>query len=212
MTGKVRIIGGQWRGRRLAVPEHPGLRPSGDRGRETLFNWLASRIRGARCLDLFAGTGALGLEAASRGAARVTLVERDRKLCRALEQIATDWPGGDALDVVCADAMAWLAAADGPWDLVFVDPPFDAGLHGRVLDALTRPGLLADGARVYIESPARAPAPVTAPAPEPASSPCMLAGLNPPTWRIDRDKRVGEVRMQLLARERPADESALPGA
>jgi len=192
------------------VPERPGLRPSGDRGRETLFNWLAPRILNSRCLDLFAGTGALGLEAASRGAASVTLVERDRGLCRALEQIAADWPGGEALDVVCADAVAWLAAAEGPWDLVFVDPPFDAGLYGRVLDALARPGLLAEGARVYVESPARTPAPVGATTPEPASSPCMLAGLEPPAWRIERDKRVGEVRMQLLARERALDDGALP--
>jgi len=180
MTGKVRIIGGQWRGRRLAVPEHPGLRPSGDRSRETLFNWLAPRIRGARCLDLFAGTGALGLEAASRGAAAVTLVERDRRLCRALDQIATDWPGGDALDVVCADAMAWLAAADGPWDLVFVDPPFDARLHAPILDRLQRPGVLADQARVYLESHAHEPVNIG------------------PHWQVLREKRIGDVTMQLL--------------
>lgn len=212
MSGKLRIIGGRWRGRKLPVPDLPGLRPSGDRAREVLFNWLQGYVQGAHCLDLFAGTGALGLEAASRGAAGVVLVEHDRQLCEQLKAAGRDWPGGDCLQTVQADGPRWLEHARGPFDIVFVDPPFDAGLHGRVLDALARPGLLADGARVYIESPARAPAPVTAPAPEPASSPCMLAWLNPPTWRIERDKRVGEVRMQLLARERPADESALPGA
>lgn len=210
MNGKVRIIGGQWRGRRLAVPRLPGLRPSGDRGRETLFNWLAPRIRGARCLDLFAGTGALGLEAASRGSASVTLVERDRELARAMQRIAADLPGGEVLDVVCADALTWLNTATGPFDLVFVDPPFDSGLYGRVLDGLARPGLLAERARVYVESPAREPAPVATPGPETASAPCMLAGLEPPAWCIERDKRVGEVRMQLLKLDRAMDDDALP--
>jgi 16S rRNA (guanine966-N2)-methyltransferase len=184
MTGRLRIIAGRWRGRKLAVPERPGLRPTGDRARETLFNWLADRVAGANAVDLFAGTGALGLEAASRGARRVVLVERDGALAAALERARSDWPGADALEVARADARAWLANADGTFDLAFVDPPFDADLHAPTLEALARPGLLAADARVYVESPAHEPAPVDE----------ADAG-----WRVVREKRVGEVRLQLLA-------------
>lgn len=196
MTGTIRIIGGRWRGRRLAVPDRPGLRPTGDRARETLFNWLADRVAGATALDLFAGTGALGLEAASRGAARVVLVERDPALVARLESVRADWPGGETLEVVRADAPSWLAGATGPFDLVFIDPPFEAQLHDRTLAALGRAGLLARDARVYVESPARAPAPVSG---------------TDSGWHVARDKRVGDVRMQLLARaEDDALETGLP--
>lgn len=184
MSGRLRIIGGRWRGRKIVVTDRPGLRPTGDRARETLFNWLQDRVPGATALDLFAGTGALGLEAASRGAARVVLVERDAALAAALERARAEWPGADALEIARADARAWLANADGPFDLAFVDPPFDSGLHAPTLEALARPGLLAGDARVYVESPARAAAPVAEDGAD---------------WRIVRDKCVGEVRMQLLA-------------
>lgn len=194
MTGKVRIIGGQWRGRKLTVPVRPGLRPSSDRGRETLFNWLQQRIHGARCLDLFAGTGALGLEAASRGAAAVTLIERDRGLCAALRAIARDWPGGERLEVVQADVLGWLRTGLGPFDLVFVDPPFAAGLHLPALAALTRPGLLAPGAWVYVESNARSTAPVGDGTPN-EGRPAEATG----GWSLLRQKQIGAVRMQLLA-------------
>jgi 16S rRNA (guanine966-N2)-methyltransferase len=183
MKGRLRIIGGRWRGRLLRVPDRPGLRPSGDRSREVLFNWLQGRTAGASTLDLFAGTGALGLEAASRGAARAVLVERDRELAAALERVRDEWPETAAVEVVRADALRWLDTATGPLDLVFVDPPFGDRLHARVMDALLRPGLLAADARVYVESPAREPAPVTE----------TDAG-----WSVLRDKRVGDVRMQLL--------------
>jgi 16S rRNA (guanine966-N2)-methyltransferase len=152
MTGRIRIIGGQWRGRKLAVPDSPGLRPTGDRARETLFNWLSPQLHGARCLDLFAGSGALGLEAASRGAGQVSLVERQTELVRTLREIAAGWPGGERVEVILADAIAWLEQNQGPFDIVFVDPPFEAGLQGRVLALLRRPGLLAPDARVYVES------------------------------------------------------------
>lgn len=210
MTGKLRIIGGRWRGRKLQVPDLSGLRPSGDRSREVLFNWLQGDIGGARCLDLFAGTGALGLEAASRGASRVVFVEQDRRLCERLRALGDEWPDGEVLHVVQADATRWLERADGPFDIAFVDPPFSAGLYAATLQALAQPGLLAPGAKIYVESDARSPAPFTtraasedAPNP-PASSPC-LAGEQarpfsaPPAWDIDREKKVGEVRMQLLA-------------
>jgi len=191
MSGKVRIISGQWRGRRVQVPDQPGLRPTSDRAREVLFNWLRERVHGARCLDLFAGTGALGLEAASRGAARVTLVERDRRLSESLRGLAGEWPGGEALDVVRSDAIAWLkrGGADDSarfdlarFDLVFVDPPFDAGLHVDALRALADSGILEPDARIYVESSARAAPPIAE---------------DDADWRIVRDKRLGEVRMQL---------------
>lgn len=183
MTGRIRIIGGQWRGRKLTVVDSPGLRPTGDRARETLFNWLSPGIHGARCLDLFAGSGALGLEAASRGAAEVTLVERQTDLARALSNVAESWPGGERIKVVLADAMGWLQSAPGPFDLVFIDPPFDAKLQGRVLAELLRPGLLADGARIYVESGRNAHDLATA----------ELAG-----YEELRCKAIGEVVLRLL--------------
>lgn len=202
MSGKLRIISGNWRGRRLSVPDLPGLRPSGDRAREVLFNWLRSHVLEARCLDLFAGTGALGLEAASRGAGRVVLVEQDRGLCRRLIELGNDWPGGEVLTVVQDHAVRWAERAEGPFDIVFVDPPFGAGLYAETLRALARPSLLAPGALVYVESAARSPAPFQ-PSHDhqpPASSPCQGENIVPPpaNWSVLREKRLGEVRMQLL--------------
>jgi len=155
MSGKIRIIGGQWRGRRLTVPDRAGLRPSGDRVRETLFNWLQPVIRGSRCLDLFAGTGALGLEALSRGAAEAVFVERDRELAASLETRLAQWPGGERGEVAQADALRWLGIDHRSFDLVFVDPPFDRSLQSRVLDLLSAGPRLSPGARVYLELPSR---------------------------------------------------------
>jgi len=193
--GAVRIIGGRWRGRRLPVVDLPGLRPSGDRGRETLFNWLAADLRGARCVDLFAGTGVLGLEAASRGAAAVVLVEKAPAAARAIEQ-AVESLGADAggahLEVVRGDALAWLErCAPGSVDIAFVDPPFGSDLAERALAALVGRGCLAPGARVYLESPRSSPAPVP-----------------PAGWLAVREKTLGDVRMQLL--EPPAAEHEYP--
>jgi len=148
--GQVRIIGGRWRGTKLAVPDRPGLRPSSDRVRETLFNWLMPALPGARVLDLFAGTGVLGLEALSRGAAHATLVERDPGLAALLRESA-DKLSAQA-EVHAADAPAWLAGRQEVFDLVFLDPPFADGLWARALDALAP--RLAPGAWVYVESPA----------------------------------------------------------
>ncbi len=150
--GQVRIVGGRWRNTRLAVPTLPGLRPSSDRVRETLFNWLTGQLAQARVLDLFAGTGALGLEAVSRGAASAVLVERDPGLARQLGEVVTRLQAADQIKVAQADALAWMeqqpAAA---FDIAFVDPPFAAGLWDAVLPRLPR--LLAPGAWLYIESP-----------------------------------------------------------
>jgi len=179
--GRIRIIGGRWRGTRLDVPQRPGLRPTSDRVRETLFNWLQTALPGARVIDLFAGSGALGLEAVSRGAAKATLVEHDPALARALREVAARLEGGDAVEVVAADALAWLhAQPDAGFDIAFVDPPFDANLWGGVLPALA-PKLAGD-AWLYVESPAD-----LAPAP-------------PPGWRLHREGRTREVRFALYRR------------
>lgn len=152
MTGKIRIIGGRWRGRRLAVPDdREGLRPTGDRARETLFNWLQPRIIGARCLDLFAGTGALGLEAASREASRVVMVERDGDLVAALGRVVGDWPDSEGIEIVQADALDWLRRSGDRFDVVFLDPPFGHGLRQAALDELVAAGRLEPGALVYVE-------------------------------------------------------------
>lgn len=153
-TGFVRIVGGRWRGTKLAVPEIDGLRPSADRVRETLFNWLMPVLPGAKVLDLFAGSGALGLEALSRGAAAATLVERDASLVRALRETVARLEGGQAADIVQADALAWLscAALEGRrYDIAFIDPPFAGDLWPAVIEGLQP--ILADDAWVYVEAP-----------------------------------------------------------
>ena len=147
---RVRIIGGEWRGRRIRFPAGTAVRPTPDRVRETLFNWLANVVPDARCLDLFAGTGVLGFEALSRGAGETWLVERDPMLVRSLEE-HVDQLGADAR-VIRADALSLLQ--DSPpirFDLVFLDPPFDMD----VVDILLAlPPWLASDARVYVERPA----------------------------------------------------------
>ena len=177
-AGKVRIIGGRWRGTRLCVPASPGLRPSSDRVRETLFNWLMPALPGARVLDLFAGTGALGLEAVSRGAARAILVERDPGLATALRDTVTRLSAAPEVEVVQGDALAWLPRqADQAFDLAFVDPPFAQDLWQPTLAALL-PRLAAD-AWLYVESPAD-----------------QLPRL-PPDWALHREGRTREVRFAL---------------
>lgn len=150
---QVRIIGGKHRGRKLPVADAPGLRPTPDRVRETLFNWLGQNLTGWYCLDLFAGSGALGFEALSRGAASVTLVEQAPRVAKGL-QAAADLLGDPALRVVCADALDYLSRvgipSGAPLDLVFLDPPYGQGWLDRIIMPLL-PHLAAD-ARLYIES------------------------------------------------------------
>ena len=149
--GSVRIIGGRWRGTRLPVLDAAGLRPTSDRVRETLFNWLAPVLPGARVLDLFAGSGALGLEALSRGAGEALLVERDAKLAESLRQTVARLDAGNEAQVVVADAPAFLRAPlHGRFDLAFLDPPFAANLWPAAFAAL--PSWLADDAWLYVES------------------------------------------------------------
>jgi 16S rRNA (guanine966-N2)-methyltransferase len=146
---RVRIIGGLWKRTPLPVVDLPGLRPTPDRIRETLFNWLGQDLTGWRCLDAFAGTGALGFEAASRGAARVVLIERDPKAVDSLRRIR-DKLHAEQVEIVQGDAIAWLRASAGRFDLILLDPPFQAGWLERVLPLL-EPTLEAGGF-VYLES------------------------------------------------------------
>lgn len=180
----LRIIGGRHRGRRLRFPADVEIRPTPDRVRETLFNWLRDRVVGARVLDLFAGSGALGLEALSRGAASVTFIEQDRRAASAIETLTAEWQESAAA-VVCADALGWLAgpyATKAAFDIVFLDPPFDTPLLRQAVIALATPGLLAADARVYIERRARDQLPEL-----------------PPGWQNLREGRAGEVGYHLFA-------------
>jgi 16S rRNA (guanine966-N2)-methyltransferase len=149
--GAVRIIAGRYRGRRIRFAARPGLRPTPDRVRETLFNWLGQSLEGESCLDLFAGSGALGFEAASRGAARVVLVEADRTAFAALETTRTVL-GATTIELVFGDALAYLARARERFDVVFLDPPFRQNALPAALTALEQ--RLAPGGRVYIEASA----------------------------------------------------------
>lgn len=175
---QLRIIGGRWRGRRVAFPDAQGLRPTPDRVRETLFNWLAPRIAGARCLDLFAGSGALGFEALSRGAAEVVFVERQRAVARVLQANLARLGAVADGRVVAGDALAYLAGPARAFDVVFLDPPFGLGLLTPTCAQLDARGWFAADARVYVES--------ELPAPE-----------LPPAWTLLRDKRAGQVCYRL---------------
>ncbi len=182
MLNTLRIIGGEWRGRRIRFPGKGGIRPTPDRVRETLFNWLAAAIPGSRCLDLFAGSGALGLEALSRGAASATFIERDRENAVRLQETATLLAPGRA-SVVQANALTWLAGAPSAYDIVFLDPPFDAGILAESMRLLESRGWLAGEAYIYIEMPAGQGAPVL-----------------PAGWIAHRSGRAGAVGYHLARR------------
>ena len=145
----IRIIGGRWRGTRVAVANREQLRPSADRVRETLFNWLAPELPGACCLDLYAGTGVLGFEALSRGASSADLVEKDGALVARMHALKSRLKSDDAT-IHGADALAWLNGLATPYNIVFVDPPFHREQVTAVLARLAR-GWLAPLALVYVE-------------------------------------------------------------
>ena len=154
---EVRIVGGQWKRSRIAVLDRPGLRPTPDRVRETLFNWLGQDLTGWRCLDAFAGTGALGFEAASRGASEVVLLERDPALANALLATRERLGAQERVRVERTDALAWMArAGDARFDLVFLDPPFEARIFDAALAAAAH--LMRPGGFVYLEADAEWPA------------------------------------------------------
>ncbi len=180
-----RIIAGQWRRRRLKFPPLPGIRPSPDRVRETLFNWLMHRIAGARCLDLFAGSGALGLEALSRGAASVLFIDQERQVVDALRTHLETLNAANG-EVLHSDALAFLHAPQQVFDIVFLDPPFASPLLAEAAQALEEYGWLAPQAQVYMEYPKG-----TLP-------------LLPATWEMIREGHAGRVAFG-LAREAPAE-------
>jgi len=188
-AGRVRIVGGAWRSRIIEVPERPELRPTPNRVRETLFNWLGQELTGLACLDLYAGSGALGFEAASRGAARVVMVERDRVALRALEKnrAALD---AKQVEIVSGDALAYLARPDAAarFDVVFLDPPFRQNVFPDLMRGLAN--RLAPGARVYVE----------------AAAPLETE----PPWRELKRRRAGQVSYQLLRWEGD-DQSRISG-
>jgi 16S rRNA (guanine966-N2)-methyltransferase len=179
--GELRIIGGTLRGRKWRIPDVAGLRPTPDRVRETLFNWLAPHIAGRRVLDVFAGSGALGFEALSRGAASAVLVEKDRAALPVLRETATRFGLAQAR-IEAGEALAFLAAqAPGSFDLVFLDPPFDSGLLTPALRLIDQHGVLAADGYCYVEHPA-------------ATDPPPL----PEGWVLHRSGKAGEVGYHLL--------------
>lgn len=184
---QLRIIGGLWRGRKLAFPDVDGLRPTGDRIRETLFNWLAPDIQGTRCLDLFAGSGALGLEALSRGASESVLIEKSPLAAQSLVNNLALLKAVNA-QVINSDALTYLGRAstepssEKPFHVIFIDPPFQLNLWQTCIDLLEQSGLLAEDCAIYVES-----------------------GLGddyqvPPTWELHRDKTAGNLRYRLFYR------------
>lgn len=181
--GKIRIIGGHLRNSRLDVPQRPGLRPTPDRVRETLFNWLMTQVGGARGLDLFAGTGALGIEALSRGAREVVFCERDPALATALRGNLQRLHQEQRSRVVQDDALAALLREGEPFDLIFLDPPFAADLWSAAAQLLERRGLIRPSALVYLESPS-------------AAAPAL-----PPNWHLHRQGRAGDVCHALYRRD-----------
>ncbi len=188
---QLRIIGGAWRGRKLAFAPVPGLRPTPNRVRETLFNWLMPVIRGARCLDLFAGSGALGLEAASRGASHCVLVEQQQPVVQTLREQVARLKAGQ-VEVVEADVLNWLSQGATPFDIVFLDPPFQQGLLQECIERLEQNGWLADSAWIYLEAERG------------------LEVTLPEHWEWYRDKQAGQVSYR-LARRRNREESGSIG-
>lgn len=183
-SGRIRIIGGSLRNSRLEVPELPGLRPTPERVRETLFNWLAPVLDGARCLDLCAGTGALGIEALSRGATSVQFVERDAQAAQALRANLARLKAAGG-QVAMLEAQAFLHGTAQAYDLVFLDPPFALALWPALARQLEQGGWLAERGWIYVESP-RGQAPAL-----------------PPNWQLHREGHAGEVRFALYRRALP---------
>ena len=186
----LRIIGGTWRGRRLRFAASAAIRPTPDRVRETLFNWLGVAVRGAHCLDLFAGSGALGLEALSRGAAQVTFIERDATAARELGELLTAWQAANAC-VVRTDALRYLAGTARPLDIVFLDPPFASPLLSQAAALLEERHWLKAGALIYAECAAREGLPQL-----------------PASWQPLKAKQAGEVGYHLFAHPAPGTPNA----
>ncbi len=150
-ASKVRIIGGNWRGRKIPVPDAQGLRPTPDRVRETLFNWLQPFLHGAKCLDLFAGSGALGIEAVSRGAASSLLIEQDRETAETLRE-SLRMLDADKIAVHQADALQWIKTTNQVFDIIFLDPPFGKNMIEQCLSLLAESECVVEQTLIYVES------------------------------------------------------------
>ncbi|MCA6221301.1 16S rRNA (guanine(966)-N(2))-methyltransferase [Photorhabdus antumapuensis] len=183
--GQIRIIGGKWRGRKLPVPNSPGLRPTTDRVRETLFNWLAPVIQEAHCLDCYAGSGALGLEALSRYAAQVTLIEYERNIAK---QLSTnlDLLSAQNTEVINDSALTYLSQPGKPYDIVFLDPPFRKGMLAETIKLLEERNWLADESWIYVEAESESAATDV-----------------PVNWQLHREKVAGQVAYRLYIRYLP---------
>ena len=183
-VGKLRIIGGHWRSRTLPVIDKQGLRPTPDRIRETLFNWLQTQIAGAHCLDLFAGSGALGFEAASRGASTVLMLENQPDACDVLKK-NIQLLKADNVNLQQQDALSWLARSSQTYDVVFVDPPYNSDLLAQSCILLEQNNHLADTAYIYLESASNQDLPDL-----------------PQNWQIIRGKKAGQVGYYLALRQK----------
>lgn len=175
--GKVRIIGGQWRSREIAFPDDKYLRPTPDRVRETVFNWLGQDLTGKYCLDLFAGSGAMGFEAASRGAEHVVMVELNQSIMRSLNA-AREKLGATQVELVKMNAMAFIASDSRQFDVIFLDPPFQSGLLSELIKVL--PARMTETSFIYVESGNR-----------------LNLNLDE-QWLVWRSGRAGKVYYQLL--------------
>lgn len=182
---QVRIIGGRWRGRKLTFTPTDGLRPTGDRIRETLFNWLAPHIQGARCADLFAGSGALGLEALSRGAGHCDFVDTAGAALSQIKQHLRTLEAHDTATCHTVTAQQFLQGAATPYDIVFIDPPFKLQMVESVCASLAVTRLLSDTAMIYVETAAAEPPPYV-----------------PEQWALHREKVSGGVAYRLFSNER----------
>ena len=183
-SNTLRIIGGVHRGRKLSFPDAAGLRPTADRVRETLFNWLQNEIAGSRCLDLFAGSGALGFEAASRGAGHVTMIEADNTAVQSLKANVKLLDLDAVVAVIKSKALSWLSQYQGQrFNVVFLDPPFAQQLLSQTIEHMLDCGLLADHAYVYIERDVHQQLPQL-----------------PANWKLIRDKTAGQVAYSLIQR------------
>lgn len=185
-SGFIRLISGQWKGRKLPVREVEGLRPTTDRIKETLFNWLAAEVRDSRCLDLFAGSGSLGFEALSRYARHVTMVEMDKGAAQQLSKNLSTLQSQQAT-IIQRDALSLLAEPGEPFDIIFLDPPFRRDLLDTVCQRLESGGWLSDDALIYIEREREGGAPQL-----------------PTNWHLLKDKQAGQVCYQLYQRESTA--------
>jgi len=182
-TGVLRIIAGKWRGRKIPFPDVESLRPTPDRIRETLFNWLQNEIGDSRCLDLFSGSGALGLEAASRGARHVDLIELDNQATRQLQENCQQL-SAEQCHVIKSTAQGFLTVTSRQYDIVFIDPPFQAGLWTEIADLLVKNKILVDNARIYLECPKKQDLPAL-----------------PLQWQLLKEKTAGDVRYCLFSNQ-----------